>query len=243
MKMPMVARSRGFTLIELAVALVVVVLVLGSILVPLTAQVGQRKVSDTQKTIDEIKEALAGFAIANGYLPCPAVSATNGLEDRTAGVCTGGKRQGYIPWVTLGVSALDTWGHIFRYSVTLAYASSATPFTLTTPRDITIQTRDGAGALINLTNANSIPAVVLSHGKNGFGSVDDQGIANFLPGDWPANYLDENTNATGPGTTFVSRVAQDANPVLVFGGEFDDIVVWLSPNILFNRMVAAGKLP
>jgi len=25
--------------------------------------------------------------------------------------------------------------------------------------------------------------------------------------------------------------------------EFDDIVTWLSPNILFNRMVVAGKLP
>jgi len=24
---------------------------------------------------------------------------------------------------------------------------------------------------------------------------------------------------------------------------FDDLVVWVSPNILFNRMVVAGKLP
>jgi hypothetical protein len=27
------------------------------------------------------------------------------------------------------------------------------------------------------------------------------------------------------------------------GGEFDDIVSWLPTGILFNRMVAAGKLP
>lgn len=243
MKMPKVARSRGFTLIEIAVALVVVVLVLGSILVPLTTQVEQRQIGDTQKTLEETKEALIGFALANGYLPCPAVSATNGVEDRTAGVCTAGKRQGFIPWATLGVSKLDARGHIFRYSVTPAYASSLAPFALTTPRDITIQTRDGAGALINLTNANSIPAVVLSHGKNGYGSVDDQGTVQAVPADWPTIYLDENTNATAPGTTFVSRVPQGANPVLVSGGEFDDIVVWLSANILFNRMVAAGKLP
>ena len=237
------ATARGFTLIELAVALVVVALVLGSIFVPLTTQVQQRKVSDTQKSLDEIKEALTGFAIANGYLPCPAISATNGLEDKTAGVCTGGKRQGFIPWVTLGVSKLDAWGHVFRYSVTLAYASSASPFTFTTARDITIQTRNGTGAIINLTNANSIPAVVLSHGKNGYGAFDDQGIAQALPLDWATNYPDENnTNATGTGTTFVSRVPQDAGATGT-GGEFDDIVAWLSPNILFNRMVAAGKLP
>ena len=25
--------------------------------------------------------------------------------------------------------------------------------------------------------------------------------------------------------------------------EFDDIVAWLSPNVLYNRMIAAGRLP
>jgi len=28
-----------------------------------------------------------------------------------------------------------------------------------------------------------------------------------------------------------------------FTSSFDNLVVWLSPNILFNRMVMAGKLP
>ena len=77
------ATTRGFTLVEIAVALFIVTLVLGSILVPLTSQVEQRQISDTRKTLEEIKEALMGFAVANGYLPCPAISATNGLEDRT----------------------------------------------------------------------------------------------------------------------------------------------------------------
>jgi len=27
------------------------------------------------------------------------------------------------------------------------------------------------------------------------------------------------------------------------GGEFDDLVIWLPPGILFNRMVQAGRLP
>jgi hypothetical protein len=27
------------------------------------------------------------------------------------------------------------------------------------------------------------------------------------------------------------------------GDATDDIMVWLSPNILYNRMIAAGKLP
>ena len=240
------ARSRGFTLIELAVVLFVVTLILGSILVPLTSQVEQRQISDTRRTLEDIKEALMGYAVANGHLPCPAISATNGLENRTGTTCTANWRDGYIPWATLGVSKLDAWGNIFRYSVTPAYASSLTPtFTFSTPRDITIQTRDGGAAIINLTNVppNGVPAVVQSYGKNGYRSVNDQGTAQALPTGWPASNIDEETNATtGLGTTFVSRVPQAAG-VSSNPGEFDDIVVWISPNILFNRMVAAGKLP
>ena len=232
---------RGFTLIEMAVAVFIISLLLGSILVPLTTQVNQRKISDTQKMLEEVKEALVGFAIANGYLPCPAVSAVNGAEDRTGAACTGGKRQGFIPWETLGVSKLDGWGHVIHYSVTPAYTSRAPLFSLSTPADITILTRNSAGALVNLSSLNAIPAVVMSHGQNGYGGVNDAAAAVALPTGWPGSFPDENTNATN-GTIFVSRVLQEAGAGGI-GGEFDDIVAWLSPHILFNRMVAAGKLP
>ena len=62
-----------------------------------------------------------------------------------------------------------------------------------------------------------------------------------MPTGWPANNTDENTNATGT-TTFVSRDAQGTSAGGA-GGEFDDIVVWVSRYTLLNRMVAAGKLP
>ena len=39
---------------------------------------------------------------------------------------------------------------------------------------------------------------------------------------------------------FVSHTPTPSNAA---NGEFDDIVVWISPNILFSRMVAAGQLP
>lgn len=232
---------RGFSLIEVAVVLFIMVLLLGSILVPLATQVDQRQISDTRKTMDEIQGALIGYAVANGNLPCPAISATNGLEDRTAGACTSGTRAGFLPWQTLGVTKSDAWNHLYRYSVTPAYASSTTLFGLSTAPDITIQTRNTAGALANLTNANSVPAVIISHGKNGYGSVNVNGTAQALPAGWPANNTDENTNTTGT-TTFLSRDAQGANAAGT-GGEFDDIVVWVSRYTLLNRMVSAGRLP
>ena len=102
-------------------------------------------------------------------------------------------------------------------------------------------TRNSAGALTNLTNSNTVVAVVISLGKNGYGATDVQGAAAALPLGWPANNTDENTNASGT-ATFVSRAEQSAGATGT-GGEFDDIVVWLPQYILLNRMVAAGKLP
>lgn len=230
--------ARGFTLVEMAIVLVIVGLLLGGLLMPLSAQVEQRRISETQKALDEIKEALIGFAIANRYLPCPAVSATDGSEGpRVAGQCN--PRVGFIPWGALGTSKLDSWNHIFRYSVTPAYTNNTTFFSLPPPsRDITIQTRDSLGNLINLSNANDIPAVIMSHGKNGLLGTTDTGV---LIANTSATNTDEVTNANVAGTSFVNRIMNENTAAP--GGEFDDIVVWISPNILFNRMVSAQKLP
>ncbi|MBU0593802.1 MAG: type II secretion system GspH family protein [Gammaproteobacteria bacterium] len=236
------SRQKGFSLIELAIVLVVVALLIGGLLVPLTMQVEQQRIRDTQKTLEEIKEALLGFAIANGRLPRPAVSAANGAENAadcgTDAACTG-----FIPWATLGVPKLDGWGKMIRYSVTPDFARSV-PFTLnSTVATKTIQTRDGAGALNYLAGqaacavANQcMPAVVFSHGKNNWGTSDAGGAI----ADGSLTNADEDAN-NAASTNFISRTITDNTAVT--GGEFDDLVTWLSPNILFNRMVAAGRLP
>lgn len=221
----------GFTLIEMAIVLVIVALLLGGMMMPLSVQIDQRKNSDTQKALDEINQALIGFAILNGRLPRPAASAIDGSE-RAVICATESDCAGFIPWAALGVSKLDAWNNIFRYKVTMAYT---TVFSPATARTITVRTRNNAGALVSLTLASDIPAVVLSHGKNGYGSTSDNGTAQSAV---PPLNVDETTNATGT-AGFVSRPPGKT----ATDGEFDDIVVWLSPNILFNRMIAAGKLP
>lgn len=206
---------------------------------PLGSQVEQRQISDTQKAMSEITESLIGYAIANRHLPCPAISETDGREDRTGITCN--KRVGYLPWQALGISRSDAWNRLYRYSVTAAYANSSPLIRFDTPPDITIQTRNSTGTLTNLTNANSVPAVIISHGKNGYGAVTANGIAQALPAGWPATNPDENVNATGT-VSFISRDAQALNAGGT-GGEFDDLVIWLPQFTLFNRMVSAGKLP
>jgi prepilin-type N-terminal cleavage/methylation domain-containing protein len=234
-------KERGFTLVEMAIGILVIALLLGSILVPLSTQVEQRKISETQKALDEIREALLGFALTQGYLPCPAVSATNGAEgSRTNGVCD--NRMGFVPWGALGSPKLDAWGRIFLYSVTPAFSNAppAARFSLGTGRDITIETRDNAGTLINLSVNSNIPAVILSVGRNGhWGTIDD----GTTTGDASGTNIDEDANqdGNGSGRDFIVRTQTDNSGAA--GGEFDDIVAWLSPNVLFNRMVAAGQLP
>jgi prepilin-type N-terminal cleavage/methylation domain-containing protein len=230
----------GFTLVEMAIVLVVVGLLVSAFLAPLSAQQDLKNFNETQKNLDEIKEALIGYAIANGHFPCPAISGTNGSEDRTGTTCTGAKRVGHLPWAELGMPKLDSWSHIYRYSVTLTYADSASKITLLpqTPRDISIQTRDAIGNIQNTSNANDIPVVIMSMGKNGVWSFADNGTQ---VADSSASNIDEDTNGNGNGRLFLSRTPT-ANTA-VTGGEIDDIVTWISTSVYINRMVAAGQLP
>lgn len=141
-------RSRGFTLAELAVAMVIVALLLASALWPLSTQMEMRAISETQRTMEEIREAIIGFALANGRLPCPAIpgtptSQTDATTSEPAGVedtnpypiPTSSPYQfvcrrsfGVVPWTTLGTSEQDAWGRRFSYRVSPAFAD-ATPGT------------------------------------------------------------------------------------------------------------------
>src|SRR4051812_41122312 len=111
-------RQTGFTLIEMAVAVFIIALLLGSILVPLSTQVEQRQISEAEKLIADAREALVGFAIVNGYLPCPdkqagggAGTANDGIEDVAGpGACIAAA--GNLPSATLGLANLgDPWGN------------------------------------------------------------------------------------------------------------------------------------
>jgi type II secretory pathway pseudopilin PulG len=228
-------RARGFTLIELAVGVLVVMLLVGSILVPLATQVRQRKTADTQRALDEIREALIGYAMINRRLPRPAKSATDGTEkdvdcaDDTA--CTG-----FIPWTTLGVSGSDAYGKLIRYSVTPAF-SNATPFTLSSTPNRIVQTRQSVSPFGLVTLVSGVPAIIWSQGAEGGGTSAD-GQAQL---DDSATNLDEDVNSAATVVTAISRGPSEATATA--GGEFDDIVTWVSASLLINRMVSAGRLP
>jgi prepilin-type N-terminal cleavage/methylation domain-containing protein len=63
---------RGFTLAEIAVAVAVIALLIGGLLIPLSTQYELLRARETERTLETIRDALLGFAVANGRLPCPA---------------------------------------------------------------------------------------------------------------------------------------------------------------------------
>ena len=225
-----ISRSRGFSLIEMAIVLFITALLLGGLLPTVSGQIEQQRRKETLKQLDEIQQALTGYAIINKRLPCPAnkitptipsVSNGAGLPAGTPGACS--SYTGVLPWVELGLSETDAWGRRFTYSVANTF-TTASGFTLSTTSTLNILDTTGG---VNV--AAGVPAVVISHGTNGLGAYTPQGsqIPNTIAG------TDEKTNSNGT-PPFVSH---DPRP------DFDDHIVWLTPNILFNRLVAAGQLP
>lgn len=229
-------RSDGFTLVELAVVLVIVALLAGGLLVPLSTQFDAGSRSDTQRQLNEARESLYGFAIVHGYLPCPAaLGNTTGTEDRAgSGLCT--REAGLLPWATLGLPRHDAYGRHFRYSVSKKFSHSQNLFNLTDTGTIRVKTRNNSGTEIDATNGD-IVAVILSHGKNGsWGYSDGAQIA-----DVSATNVDEDINGNGDGKAFYERTpTPDASAT---GGEFDDMLIWIPTSALLSRMVAARKLP
>jgi len=228
-------RERGFTLVELAVTLAVVALLLGMLVVPLNTQIDQHRINETQKQANLIVEAILGFTVANGRLPCPATPGTPsatpgaGAENKPALPATQcGLTEGVVPWATLGVAETDAWGRRYTYRVTLAFADDLAgglqaSFALADTGNITVT----SGGALPVNIANNMAAIVVSHGKNGFGAWQTNGAQ--VAG--AAGDELENANANG---TFISKIHEPM---------FDDVLAWLSPNVLKSRMVAAGRLP
>lgn len=227
--------AAGFSLIEMAVTVFIIALLLGSLLVPLGTQVEQRKISDTRKSLEEIREALLGFAIINLRLPCPdtdtdPVAPGYGLEE--ASCSADPTAEGFLPWKTLGVADLDAWGlkrtttaspriGDWRYRVDRNFSVTFTLVTACSPSD-QLRVQDSSGnALHSTATCATVPAperpiaIIYSAGPNT--TPDGQ-------------------NASFEGTNGIYQTDIQTQT-------FDDILIWISRPMLFNRMVAAGRLP
>lgn len=260
-------RAAGFTLLEIAIVLFIIGLLIAGLLGPLETQLEARDRRQTLETLNLITEALQGYAVINGRLPCPDTDG-DGLPNpvfvpsnpATANCVS---NDGFVPGTELGVAAIDAWGNRIRYAVSapnytlpetdgLCNGDTAPKhFDLCTKGTLTVKTRGDNPATPRiqegkhlLVSATDLPAVLLSHGRNGLGATSVGGVTLPAP-----SGADEIENQNGD-SVFIARgysrgaagCTDDENENSP-SCEFDDIVVWLPSTVLNARMVNAGRLP
>ena len=194
-----IERSDGFTLIEIAVVIAIIGALLGTLLVPLATQIEATKIKSTDRDMERIREALIGYAMANGRLPCPDHSG-DGFEDRdltssfislqcdsdTSATGVTVDYLGWLPHADLGVGASDAWGRKYFYEVTPEFTYEArngqgtgvaNQLDMGDTGILTVQTRtDDPTTVVVETRfeqiiGNAVPAVIVSAGPNGYGAT------------------------------------------------------------------------
>ena len=104
--------SSGFTLIEMAVVLVIVGIIISIMATVLPSLIKSSKVKKARAIMEKVDYAIQGYVAANGRLPF-ADKGTLGKEDSETPTYFGN-----LPYVTLGLSSGDdAWGNRLKYGV------------------------------------------------------------------------------------------------------------------------------
>ena len=219
-------RNGGFTLIELAIVIGILGAMLGAGMVPLATRIDMARVKATRNALQEVRDALTGFAIGDQYnrLPCPDID-RDGIADPPGGPCT--DVEGHLPWATLGIGRMDAWVRPLRYRADNAYTA---PSGIGNPPDSagSFSLRDRHGASLSVTGRKGPAAIVFSCGKNGIPDAGND--ADGMP-----NTQVNCANPGEPDGIYIQDIAT--------AEQFDDILVWLPRPMLLNRLVAAQKWP
>ncbi len=227
-----ITQSQGFTLLEMSIVLLIMGLLLGSVMRPMGSRIIERQRSETLSQLSTIREALIGYASVHHRLPCPITTAAASLQ---SAVSECNQMHGFVPAAVLGITGhydatgllVDSWGAPIQYHVSLSDADSDGLADFTTAhemRDVSMQRLVPElevcnNAACSQLRANRLPAVLVSTGASQSASSDEA----------------ENQNSDN---RFVSRDID-----MVGADQFDDIVLWLSGNILYTRLLQAQVLP
>lgn len=233
-------KFRGFTLVEVAIVLLIVGLLLAGGVNLLSGSADTAKYKQTQNELQEVKEALITYYTQLKRLPCPDTDG-DGIENALpTGSCA--SVRGFLPHVTLGVGGNhDAWGERIKYVVsgdgnsfftTQATNCSYSRPSSATPTSVRIQDLD----IVSTTYVAEFAAFALvSTGKNG--RQTNSGMTGAF------------TNDGGcVGLTVREQENCDADSTLRFGTEmsggseivFDDMVVWVGDYQLISQLRKTG---
>jgi prepilin-type N-terminal cleavage/methylation domain-containing protein len=244
-------RSCGFTLIEMAVVVVIIAALLTLGLGALNAQLSSASYATTKQRQVAIKDALIAYLGSNKRLPCPYVptagSAITGIAPNQSGTPPVCPSFGIVPFATLGVArevAQDGWGNFFSYQV----FAQATPTCPGVAIDWGNSNCFGAGknggiSVLDNTGGNNLPlttnavVAIISQGANGLGAWAAQASQNA-----PPVTCEERTNANLSGGC---PTPAGITPPYYFKGERqdqDDVVAWIDATEAINALSKQGVL-
>ena len=209
-KITLPTKQSGFSLIEMAVVLVILGFILGGVVSGLSSQREVQKSNDAQRQLEEIRNAIIGFVQINNRLPCPASLTSQGASVTvTGGTCTNPNTSIYVPYADLGIQGavvngvlVDPWLQGVNYRLTTVgnWAVGPIPFTTTATN---FRVCSIAACPANTVLANNVIAVLFSTGDPLSGSVNlTAGTNNFL--------------STTPSSTFDDTLIWLSQPELVY---------------------------
>lgn len=130
----------GFTLIEMAIGMIIISLVIAFSVVAFSAAIQRGFDKKTFEDMERVADSIAVYAQKHMRIPCPAdpanvatVTAPKGAERNSGpignafGTCVGAQARGIVPYVTLGLSersAKDRYGNFFTYHVSATSAET-----------------------------------------------------------------------------------------------------------------------
>lgn len=265
MLVPYRKRHAGFSLVEMAIVLLIAGIMMGAGLSLLSVKQEAAKWDTSRKNQEAIKQALINYLGKNKRLPCPTTVASGGAAAPPP-PCP--SYSGIVPYYELGLTrnaVLDGWENYITYVVAsnpittpppspyktawlYSYSvSSSTPPNTTTkssafwPSTSTggIKVTNGTTTIANPGNATGAAVVLISYGKNGFGAINVKGGTNDSTSAGTDEAINAAPDSTGLAVTVVKRDATDST---ASGGAFDDIVMMLSANDLIDPLIANGTL-
>lgn len=254
--------QRGFTLVEMAVVVVIAGILILALLPALQSIQQSGRLSATQTNLQTLLRATAAYTLANGCLPCPtpgsAISGSGLGKVGTAGnmPCGGCTApDGIPPFAALGldaVTAKDGWGRWITLHVdaglTNPIACSPTETTGGLPGcGLNEATRSGLcranlpatnRITINLPNGASASAAVIfvSHGANGYGAYRQQTSASQCT-NWRLPFTTGTTCVNGRGSERCNDKCLTPGHAFWLterSERFDDVIVHAGRNALVS---------
>ena len=232
--------EKGFTLIELAIVLLIIGLLSKNRLEPIAFAQERQRYSKSYSNLQFIKESLLAHVVATGTLPCP-ISANKPSGANTSIVCN--VDQGGIPAAILGIAGavnehgalLDEWGRDYLYAVSLsshpAEGDQHLPDWTTVGEASAVGIANLRGSLalcmratavscpMNQVRANELAFVVVSNGRK------------------ISQAARETENSDGDNIFVVAEYSIEGSTA------FDDQVVWSSAQEVMYWMLRAAWLP